>query len=351
MKKTTGGATTVYIFSGSKVIAEYPNGGAPTAPTREYIYAGSQLVASLTSSGTPTYAHPDQLSARVFTDSTGTKIGERGHLPFGEVRYDTLAADKWKFTSYERDSESGLDYALFRFDSTRLGRFQTPDPLAGWVDDPQSLNRYAYTRNDPVNSVDPLGLFCIGIHWFRLTCITDHAGTRCELEYLGFDPWFCFGGSATAELIDPKASKPNDQQRQQHCAEELAKLLIEKYVLPKLSGQIGVGNLQVTLNPNSNKIILNTITFSGSVNFSQVPHRSGDRIGLELHPNTGAFDPALNVSTLGRPGSEAGDVDPHNPDRDAVSAVGHLGDIFKEHTGGKLEAPCDLLAKEQGKKQ
>ncbi|MFQ5874392.1 MAG: RHS repeat-associated core domain-containing protein, partial [Dehalococcoidia bacterium] len=47
----------------------------------------------------------------------------------------------------------------FRYDSSRLGRFLTPDPIAGSPLDPQSLNRYAYVRNDPVNLSDPLGLF------------------------------------------------------------------------------------------------------------------------------------------------------------------------------------------------
>jgi len=36
-----GGATTVYVFSGAKVIAEYDNDRAPASPSREYIYAGS----------------------------------------------------------------------------------------------------------------------------------------------------------------------------------------------------------------------------------------------------------------------------------------------------------------------
>ncbi|HXE74698.1 MAG TPA: hypothetical protein VNN18_03535 [Candidatus Xenobia bacterium] len=135
VKKQVGSTTTVYIFSGSKVIAEYASGAAPTSPTREYIYAGSQLVATLQGS-TTTYVHPDHLSARLFTDSNGQNAGGRGHLPFGEVWYDSMASDKWKFTTYERDSESGLDYAMFRFDSTRLGRrpprlqlFQRPDHL------------------------------------------------------------------------------------------------------------------------------------------------------------------------------------------------------------------------------
>ncbi|MFQ5684739.1 MAG: peptidoglycan DD-metalloendopeptidase family protein, partial [Candidatus Binatia bacterium] len=42
--------------------------------------------------------------------------------------------------------------------SSRLGRFMTPDPLAGTIRNPQSLNRYAYVLNDPINLIDPLGL-------------------------------------------------------------------------------------------------------------------------------------------------------------------------------------------------
>jgi hypothetical protein len=39
-------------------------------------------------------------------------------------------------------------------------RFSQPDPYEGSYNltDPQSLNRYAYTQNDPVNFVDPSGL-------------------------------------------------------------------------------------------------------------------------------------------------------------------------------------------------
>src|SRR5208282_5373620 len=37
VQKVAGSTTTVYIFSGSKVIAEYQNGAAPSSPTKEYI--------------------------------------------------------------------------------------------------------------------------------------------------------------------------------------------------------------------------------------------------------------------------------------------------------------------------
>jgi len=60
---------------------------------------------------------------------------------------------RWVAVS-ERDSESTLDYAIFRYDNSRLGRFTTPDLLGGSVANPQSLNRYAYALNGPVNPGD-----------------------------------------------------------------------------------------------------------------------------------------------------------------------------------------------------
>ncbi|MFQ5723020.1 MAG: RHS repeat-associated core domain-containing protein, partial [Terriglobia bacterium] len=157
VKKVTGGTTTRYIFSGTKVIAEYVNGAAVGSPTREYIYSGSTLLATL-EGGATKYHHSDHLSERLSTDANGNVAHAYGHYPFGETWYETGTADKWKFTRYEREPESTLDYAIFRYHNSRVGRFQTPDPIAGSIVDPQSLNRYAYVRNDPVNLVDPLGL-------------------------------------------------------------------------------------------------------------------------------------------------------------------------------------------------
>jgi len=57
-----------------------------------------------------------------------------GHFPFGESWYNA-SGDKLLFTSYERDSESGNDYALARYHINRLGRFSSPAPLAGFIDE------------------------------------------------------------------------------------------------------------------------------------------------------------------------------------------------------------------------
>ena len=135
------------------MIAEYANGSL----SKEYVYSGSQLLATLAGT-TTTYHHPDHLSVRQNTNASGSGVGRQGHFPFGESWYSVNTTTKWQFTSFERDTESGNDYAMARYHMNRVGRFSSPDLLAGLIGDPQSLNRYAYVANDPLNGVDPLGL-------------------------------------------------------------------------------------------------------------------------------------------------------------------------------------------------
>src|SRR5260370_31941634 len=166
VKKAASGTTTVYIFSGSKVIAEYDNGAGPTAPSREYIYSGGALLAK-TESGASSQYHPDHLSNRLLTDSSGNSLGQRGHYPFGETWYESGTITKLQFTTYERDSESTNDYAMARTYINRFGRFPSSDPLAGSTGDPHSLNRYTYGRNPPASLIDPSGMTSSGCLYLK----------------------------------------------------------------------------------------------------------------------------------------------------------------------------------------
>jgi RHS repeat-associated protein len=76
-------------------------------------------------------------------------------------------------TGKERDAESGNDYFDARYYSSAVGRFMSPDwsakeepvPYAK-MDDPQSLNLYAYVRNNPLTRVDADGHDgCCEITW------------------------------------------------------------------------------------------------------------------------------------------------------------------------------------------
>jgi RHS repeat-associated protein len=62
-------------------------------------------------------------------------------------------------TGKERDSESGLDNFGARYNASSMGRFMSPDPLGGRMLDPQTLNKYAYVRNNPTTLIDPTGMY------------------------------------------------------------------------------------------------------------------------------------------------------------------------------------------------
>ncbi|MEN3331352.1 MAG: hypothetical protein V7641_717, partial [Blastocatellia bacterium] len=107
------------------------------------------------------YFLSDRLSARLTLDGSGNVVGRQAHLPFGEDFAESGTQQKQHFTSYERDSESGTDYAVNRQYNQSIGIFNRVDPYSGSNDisNPQSLNRYAYAENDPIDRADPLGLY------------------------------------------------------------------------------------------------------------------------------------------------------------------------------------------------
>jgi RHS repeat-associated protein len=179
---TIGGVTTTYTYDGDgrRVQKSNPSG------TTTYVYdAAGQLAAEY--GGAPSqwatsYLTTDHLgSTRMVTDGTGTVQALHDFLPFGEeitagtptarlARYypaSPLAMNDGvteKFTGKERDGETGLDYFGARYFSAAQGRFTIPDwpgkpqpvPYAK-LENPQSLNLYAYVLNNPLSRMDPDG--------------------------------------------------------------------------------------------------------------------------------------------------------------------------------------------------
>jgi RHS repeat-associated protein len=103
---------------------------------------------------------------------------EADYSPFGgEGVITNTCPQNYKFTGKERDGESGLDYFLARHYSSTIGRFLQPDEFVGGpvdafssndplppgplpyadITNPQSLNKYTYTYNNPLRYVDPNG--------------------------------------------------------------------------------------------------------------------------------------------------------------------------------------------------
>ncbi|HEU4597120.1 MAG TPA: RHS repeat-associated core domain-containing protein, partial [Pyrinomonadaceae bacterium] len=166
-----GATRTYYAWAGGSVIGEYAEtDGTATALSpqwaRNYIYLGGRLLATQQPNGAGgdyvEYHHPDRLGTRVVSNATDANYYEQAALPFGTaLNAESTGATGRRFTSYDRSLASGLDYAVNRHYDPMQGRFTQVDPLgmeAANLNDPQTLNMYAYCANDPVNQVDPSGL-------------------------------------------------------------------------------------------------------------------------------------------------------------------------------------------------
>ncbi|MBK7708310.1 MAG: RHS repeat-associated core domain-containing protein [Acidobacteria bacterium] len=156
VKKVTDLETTVFVYdASSKLIAEYSN-QTPQNPNTSYV------------------ATDTLLSVRLVTDRSGNVVSRRDFKPFGEDlaadqtfrkttdNYSTATQDKvrQRFTGYQKDIETGLDFAEARMYENRHGRFTAVDPLlaSGKSANPQTFNRYTYVLNSPLVNTDPTGL-------------------------------------------------------------------------------------------------------------------------------------------------------------------------------------------------
>ncbi len=148
-------------LSGDTLAETDSSGSTSNASYHEYIiFGGRRIARSDVSTGNIFFLFADHLgSTRAMTQANGTVCFLSEYYPYGlELNTTSSCTTNYKFTGYERDAETGIDYAFARYYNPRLGRFMSGDPLSGDISDPQTLNRYTYSRNNPINLMDPSGL-------------------------------------------------------------------------------------------------------------------------------------------------------------------------------------------------
>ncbi|MBX3282035.1 MAG: RHS repeat-associated core domain-containing protein [Acidobacteria bacterium] len=163
IKKISADETVIFVYDAiGKLVAEYANQISQTPKI--------------------SYLTNDNLgSPRITTDALGQVISRRDFRPFGEeISRSNYGSDsvRQKFTGYERDGETGLDFAQNRMFNYSHGRFTSPDQVFNdqWPGVPQTWNLYSYVSNNPLNFVDPSGL------WKEVPCSGGNGGTRLCYE-------------------------------------------------------------------------------------------------------------------------------------------------------------------------
>lgn len=177
-KAASSTGTLYWPGSGGEYLTEANRSGTIN---EEYIYFnGSRIARVDRPSGTVHYYFSDHLgSATAITSASGGSATYYYYYPYGGMKGSSGSdPNHYLFTGKERDSESGLDDFPARYYTSSMGRWMTPDLVGGHLEDPQTLNRYAYVRNNPTSLTDPTGLdFYLNCTQTSDTCQGGHVGT------------------------------------------------------------------------------------------------------------------------------------------------------------------------------
>ena len=153
--------TTSYVVDTSlpyaSVVEEYT--GTATAPSARYDY-GDDLVRMDRGSGVYYYLYDGLGSTRQLVNTSGTVTDSYGYLAFGEMASHTgSTVNPFLFNAQQFDGASGDYYLRARYYDQSNGRFLSQDAFRGRDQDPATLHRYEYAADEPIDYVDPTGLY------------------------------------------------------------------------------------------------------------------------------------------------------------------------------------------------
>ncbi len=202
------GETTIFVYDADgKTVAEY-----------------STIVANQANAKI-NYTTTDHLgSPRINTDANGNVIARHDTMPFGEeIQRANYGTDNLRnrFTSYERDGETGLDYAINRYHSSGLGRFTQVDPynivfekekgknekekqhiFIVYISQPQIWNKYVYSVNNPLKFTDPDGRRPVTAAEQQNLATFRQSGYDYSLELLRSGEWTASQAEAFRHSVD-----------------------------------------------------------------------------------------------------------------------------------------------------
>ena len=145
---------TVYYISNEYIVIENSTGNY----TEENIYQDNILVAQVDTNGNKIAVHPDhEGSSTTLTDAQGNIIETTFYSAYGEI----LSGGKTSRFDYEGKEYDSVvqdyDFGFRKYNPDVPPIFYQPDTLIPNVYDPQSLNRYAFERNNPYRYIDRYG--------------------------------------------------------------------------------------------------------------------------------------------------------------------------------------------------
>jgi len=151
--KTSGAVTTVFSYDPAAALSRVVEQGVGSSTT-DYLY-GNGLLGQSTAGGVDCPLQDAHGSVVQVAQASGGASGRVAYDAFGATGDASLSP--FMFSGEQLDTETGLYYLRARYYDPTTGRFISRDANPGDIADTQSMNRYEYCANNPVNLSDRSG--------------------------------------------------------------------------------------------------------------------------------------------------------------------------------------------------
>lgn len=144
----------------TQVLMEYAANGKLTAAYEYGVFRESAKI-----NGEQFYYDYDGTGSVVdITNTKGKKATTYAYDAYGNVTVSGNSVENpYQYNAEYVDNATGLQYLRARYYRAETGSFITADTYAGNIENPLSLNRYAYTHNNPIMGKDPSGHSAIAL--------------------------------------------------------------------------------------------------------------------------------------------------------------------------------------------